>query len=548
MQKLPNNNIDDESVEVVVQALAYKPAQTFLVNNCLLTSHRTQGGVQRHDDKRTVTAPPLMWVKAVDLALEKLKLTGLDFAQVAAISGSGQQHGSVYWRRGAQDTLAKLQPDKFLHQQLEGVFASRDSPVWMDSSTGEECRLLEKAVGGAKCLAELTGSRGYERFTGNQIMKMNRKRPEVYQSTERISLVSSFAASLLLGRYAPIDISDGSGMNLLNIRTREWDQDCLDACAPDLRLKLGEPVPSWSVLGPISDYFVQRYGFNNNCQIIAFTGDNPASLVGMCLRQGDVAVSLGTSDTVFLVLPDPKPDVNGHILCNPIDEQIYMALICFKNGSRTRERLSAENAESNWSLFSELLDSTPRGNFGNIGFYFDFEEIYPVIAGDFRFNKFNERVNRFSKEVEVRACIEGQFLRLRAHAENLGYAVGADSRILATGGASTNKAILQAMADVFNAPVYVQEKPNSAALGAALMAKYGESLREIGRLSNSSCFIHVALCKSTTTFTEMTANVSGFTLVASPAKDSENVFTPMVQRYKELENVINKLTDKSNNN
>ena len=46
----------------------------------------------------------------------------------------------------------------------------------------------------------------------------------------------------------------------------------------------------------------------------------------------------------------------------------------------------------------------------------------------------------------------------------------------------------------------------------------------------------------------MTANVSGFELVASPAKDSETVFTPMVQRYKELESVISKLTDKTNNN
>lgn len=440
----------------------------------IFSVNRTQGGVHRHEDKRTVTAPQLMWVKAVDIILEKLKLTGLDFGAVAAISGSGQQHGSVYWRRGAETALAALEPGRFLHQQLDGLFATRDAPVWMDSSTSSECRELESAVGGARALAERTGSRGYERFTGNQIMKMARKKSEVYQATERISLVSSFAATLFLGKYAPIDISDGSGMNLLDIKTQQWDEACLNACGADLRQKLGEPVPSWTELGSVSKYFVDRYGFNDNCRVVAFTGDNPASLIGMCLREGDVAVSLGTSDTVFLVLNDPKPDLNGHILCNPIDEKIHMALICFKNGSRTRERVSSENAEKDWKIFSELLDSTPRGNFGNIGFYFDFEEIYPVVAGDFRFNKFNERVNRFSKEVEVRACIEGQFLRLRAHAENLGYHVGANTRVLATGGASANKAILQVLSDVFNAPVYVQEKPNSAAIGAAFMAKYCE--------------------------------------------------------------------------
>ena len=49
---------------------------------------------------------------------------------------------------------------------------------------------------------------------------------------------------------------------------------------------------------------------------------------------------------------------------------------------------------------------------------------------------------------------------------------GPSTRILATGGASKNAAILQVLADVFNAPVYVQELANSACLGAAFRAKH----------------------------------------------------------------------------
>lgn len=40
--------------------------------------------------------------------------------------------------------------------------------------------------------------------------------------------MSSFAASLFIGDYAPIDDSDGSGMNLLDIRRRDWSDLCLD--------------------------------------------------------------------------------------------------------------------------------------------------------------------------------------------------------------------------------------------------------------------------------------------------------------------------------
>lgn len=63
-----------------------------------------------------------------------------------------------------------------------------------------------------------------------------------------------------------------------------------------------------------------------------------------------------------------------------------------------------------------------------------------------------------SLEVEVRALIEGQFIAKRAYAEDFGFKVDSDTKIIATGGASANKAILQVLADVFNCPVYIQVK------------------------------------------------------------------------------------------
>lgn len=56
----------------------------------------------------------------------------------------------------------------------------------------------------------------------------------------------------------------------------------------------------------------------------------------------------------------------------------------------------------------------------------------------------------------MRALIEGQFIAKRAHAEEFGVTINESTKILATGGASVNKSILQVMSDVFNAPVYVQ--------------------------------------------------------------------------------------------
>lgn len=80
--------------------------------------------------------------------------------------------------------------------QLENAFSIKESPIWMDSSTTAECRAIEKAFGGALELVHVTGSHAYERFTGPQIKKIFDTRPEIYSSTERISLVSSFMTRL----------------------------------------------------------------------------------------------------------------------------------------------------------------------------------------------------------------------------------------------------------------------------------------------------------------------------------------------------------------
>lgn len=418
-----------------------------------------------------------MWIKALDMLMDRLRVNGLEFGQVAGISGSGQQHGSVYWKRGARQTLRNLESSKFLHEQLSLSFVLLESPIWMDSSTSKQCRMLEQHVGGAEQLAEITGSRAYERFTGSQIAKIIETKTECYNQTERICLISNFLACLLIGDYAPIDLSDGSGMNLLDIKKKEWNQQCIEFCRSDLVEKLGDQiVPSNETIGMVSDYFVERYGFNLQCYVVAFTGDNPASLAGMCLGPNDVAVSLGTSDTAFISLSSPKPSLDGHVFCNPINENHYMGLICFKNGSLTRERIRNTCADSSWDIFNQLLESTPRGNFGNIGFYFDMKEIFPVVSGDFRYNRFDAEVSSFAAEVETRACVEGQFLRIRIHAESLGFKSGPNTRILATGGASANQSIVKVLADVFNAPVYTYSIPNSAVLGSALLAKFGKSI------------------------------------------------------------------------
>lgn len=180
-----------------------------------------------------------MWVKAMDIVLDRLVMQQADLSTVAAISGSGQQHGSLYWSKHGINTLQNLDSEKFLHAQIDdSAFVVNRTPIWMDATTTKQCLEMEMAVGGKLNMVELTGSKCYERFTGPQIRKIYQQRCHAYEEANRISLVSSFISSLFLGSVAPIDFSDGSGMNLLDIRKKNWSKECLNVCAPDLDKRL----------------------------------------------------------------------------------------------------------------------------------------------------------------------------------------------------------------------------------------------------------------------------------------------------------------------
>uniref|UniRef100_A0A2P2LB52 Xylulose kinase n=1 Tax=Rhizophora mucronata TaxID=61149 RepID=A0A2P2LB52_RHIMU len=224
-----------------------------------LPHYNTKGGVLRDaTDNGRIVSPTLMWVEALDLLLQRLTKSGFDFGKVAALSGSGQQHGSVYWKKGSSNTLSSLDPSKPLVDQLGNAFSINESPIWMDTSTTVQCGEIEKAVGGPLELARITGSRAHERYTGPQIRKIHQTQPEAYNNTERVSLVSSFMACLFFGSYACIDHTDGAGMNLMDIKQRVWSKVALEATAPGLEEKLGKLAPAHAIAGNIAPYFVER--------------------------------------------------------------------------------------------------------------------------------------------------------------------------------------------------------------------------------------------------------------------------------------------------
>ncbi len=431
-----------------------------------LPQYDSPQGVLPNADPGVKHSDPLMWVEALELLLGRVRERGFDWARVAAISGAGQQHGSVFLKEPLRDT-GRWRANKSLVDQVRPLLSYPTSPMWMDSSTSEECREIAAAAGGRERVLKLSGSVPIERFTGPQIRKVWKTASDVYRQTSEIHLVSSFMASLLTGTSVGIDLGDAAGMNLLELATGRWNAGLLDATAPSLAAKLQPPIPSDTRVGTIAPYFVERYGFRSGTPVIAFTGDNPSSLVGMgAIAPGTRLLSLGTSDTVFAAMDGPRTDPNGygHVFGNPAGG--FMSLICFTNGSLAREAV-AKRFGLDWGKFTAAIQETPPGNHNNLLFPYFTAETTPRVGPGVELVGSESFVAWREPAQAVRAVVETQALSMRRFSEWIGHA---PKQLVLTGGASRNVGIQRIIADVFQCPVRTLRVSNASALGGALRA------------------------------------------------------------------------------
>jgi xylulokinase len=432
-----------------------------------LPAYGTTAGVRRGATPDVVFASPVMWAEALDRVMGLLaSAADVDVGDIRAIAGAAQQHGSVYLNTTATATLSALDPAAPLAPQLRMMFSRGVAPVWLDASTTRQCRELDAALGGPAAMRRLTGSPATERFTAAQIRKFCQDEPAAYRATARVHLVSSYCASLLLGAEAPLDPGDASGMNLMDLRAGEWAAAALDATAPGLGAKLPAIRPSSQIIGTLGSYWQRRYALPP-AALVNWTGDNPSSLVGTGgVRPGVLAVSLGTSDTVFACTAEPGAGAS-HVFRAPTGA--FMNLVCFRNGSLAREWMRFDH-RLDWNAFAHLLHERP-GNDGSVMLPWLEAEITPAVAhpGLRRFG-----FDRSDAGRNVRGLVEGQMMAMANHAA--GVTPGPIDRIIATGGAAANRAILQVMAHVFAADVYRLDADNAAALGAALRAYHADRL------------------------------------------------------------------------
>ena len=196
-----------------------------------------------------------------------------DKSQVAGISFGGQMHGLVALDKDDQ--------------------VIRPAILWNDGRTGKQTDYLNQVIGKDK-LSEYTANIAFAGFTAPKILWMKENEPENYAKIAKIMLPKDYLAYRLSGSFCT-DVSDASGMLLMDVKNRCWSKEMLEICGITEE-QLPKLYESYEVAGTLKPDVANELGFSESVKVIAGAGDNAAAAVGTgTVGDGRCNISLGTS-------------------------------------------------------------------------------------------------------------------------------------------------------------------------------------------------------------------------------------------------------------
>ena len=416
--------------------------------------------------------PPLMYLASLDAMFADIREAGVPLESILLINTSGQQHGHVYLNGDADALLAQLasfqnfkEDERDLQTLLKDAFAYPNAPIWMTANTVAQTDAVRNGVGGKAEMIDLSGSDAPLRFTGTVMRRVGEQFPEHYTATAKIQLISSFIPAVLTGNAnIPIDYGNACGMSLMNYRLKTWDPALLAATAQGLpgdaeefQSKLPTLVRPDSIVGSLAAYYIEKYGFEGRCAVIAGSGDNPQAKVPV----GGDLLSLGTSFVNMVSTDGDTLDPEG--FANAMYDGINRP---FMFGCRTNGAMVWDAVRSNYGLAKEeyapaeaALQEVAPGQF--MTFWQPKTESFPV-SGAFELIR---AAAQPTLAEDYTGIIETSLAAVYVYSAV--FTKQTQTPLFVTGGATDSPEIMRRVAGIWNRPTLPVEK-GGAALGAAV--------------------------------------------------------------------------------
>ena len=425
------------------------------------TGHLWGAGRSAHP---TTTPPrseqdPRAWWQALIQAVHE----AARYDDVVAIAVGGQQHGMVVLDGDGEPIRpAKLWNDTESAADSERLIAETSPTAW----------------------ASACGSVPVPAFTITKLAWLARNEPGNFERVKSVLLPHDYLTLQLTGRNVT-DRGDASGTGYWSPAEGRWRVDLLRSIddTKDWSALLPLVLSPYEVAGPLRSDAARPLGLSDAESLVAAgTGDNMAAALGIGLRPGDVAISLGTSGTVYAVSETPTADPLGEVAGFADATGVYLPLVCTLNAMKVTDSVAALLGVDHGG-FQDLVLSTPAGARGVVLVpYFDGErtpnrpDATGVLSG-LRSGVARGDLARASVEGVVCGLLDGLDALRRV-------GVATDGRLFLIGGGSRSAAFRHVVADLTKRPVQVPAADEHVATGACLQAAAAWFARH-GRPTNS---------------------------------------------------------------
>jgi xylulokinase len=385
---------------------------------------------------------PRAWWDALRVALAAL---GERRERVVALSVAAQQHGLVL-TDGAGEPLraAKLWNDTESAPQAEAMVVARGPHAW----------------------AEAVGSVPVAAFTITKLAWVAEHEPAVLAASERVFLPHDWLTFRLCGAHVT-DRGDASGTGWFDPRHDTSRDELLPGAAR--HLELPTVLGPWEPAGEISAAVADSLGLPSGVVVGPGTGDNMGAALGFGLQAGDVAVSLGTSGTVYAVSSAPTADPSGAVAGFADAAGRFLPLVCTLNATRVTDTVAGWLGVDAARFAALALAADPgRSSRPELVPYFDGERTpnLPEATGSLL-----GLHNDTSREDLALAAHDGVLRGLLAGLDALRAAgVAADGRVHLVGGGAHSPAYRVRLAELLGEPIHVPAVEEAVAAGAAAQA------------------------------------------------------------------------------
>ncbi len=399
--------------------------------------------------------PADWWRGACEVLRAALARSGVNGAEVAALGLSGQMHGATFLDAADQ--------------------VIRPAILWNDQRTAEACAAITSQVG-AERLVAITGNPALTGFQAPKILWLRSAEPEHYARIARVLLPKDYIRLQLTGEAAT-DASDAAGTLLLDLRSRDYSQELLDALAIP-RAWLPRVYEGPAVTGGLRPAAASELGLPAGLPVVAGGGDNAAAAVGTgVVRAGVVSSSIGTSGVLFahsdtLAL---EPQGRLHGFCHAVPGAYHLMAVILSAGGAfqwLRDSLQAIAPELDYERLVALAAAVPPGAEGLLFAPYLMGERTPHLDPLAR-GAWVGLTSRHGLGHLARAVMEGVVFALRdglALMRGLGVPINV---IRVTGGGGRSPLWRQLQADVYGMAVQHLVAEEGPAYGAALLAGVG---------------------------------------------------------------------------